>query len=268
MDDGSKRSVRGRFMFKIEHNDNGSFVASVIQTNDKPEQDDVGALYYVIAVIFIYGCSILMMIASYIRKNKTDRKLNRYLKEMANVRKREQQLQLLNAAAKAAAQSRKSLCVLDSAESSLGSQKWPRVHDEVFLDEPSSDRLCRSYSSSTTGRGDWSLKRADLGRRDSKHLSLRESSRDVVVTPVVIDNPLIRISIATRDPDSDSESLSADDRQKYPRHVCGNTTGHALLPNDSIISPSGCKKDKEQNKSTSEENWKFPNPEIKITEQN
>jgi len=33
-------------------------------------QDDVGALYYVVAVILIYGCSILMMIASYIRKNK------------------------------------------------------------------------------------------------------------------------------------------------------------------------------------------------------
>jgi len=34
------------------------------------EQDDVGALYYVVAVILIYGCSILMMIASYVRKNK------------------------------------------------------------------------------------------------------------------------------------------------------------------------------------------------------
>ena len=68
----------------------------------KHADDDVGALYYVIAVIFIYGCSILMMIASYIRKNKTDRKLNRYLKEMANVRKRERQMQLLNATAKAA----------------------------------------------------------------------------------------------------------------------------------------------------------------------
>ena len=33
-------------------------------------EDDVGALYYVVAVILIYGCSILMMIASYIRKNK------------------------------------------------------------------------------------------------------------------------------------------------------------------------------------------------------
>ena len=43
-----------------------------------------------------------MMIASYIRKNKTDRKLNRYLKEMANVRKRERQMQLLSATAKAA----------------------------------------------------------------------------------------------------------------------------------------------------------------------
>ena len=73
-----------------------------VHEGHKHADDDVGALYYVIAVIFIYGCSILMMIASYIRKNKTDRKLNRYLKEMANVRKRERQMQLLNATAKAA----------------------------------------------------------------------------------------------------------------------------------------------------------------------
>lgn len=44
-----------------------------------------------------------MMLASYVRKNKMDQKLNRYHKEMINVRKRERQLQLCNAAKKAAA---------------------------------------------------------------------------------------------------------------------------------------------------------------------
>ena len=88
---------------QVEQSENGSFVASVLHKKNVHHDDDVGALYYVVVVILIYGCSILMMIASYIRKNNVDRKLNRYLKEMANVRKRERQMQLISAAAKAAA---------------------------------------------------------------------------------------------------------------------------------------------------------------------
>lgn len=99
----NKRHMHGSFTFKVEQSDNGSFVASIIQETKRREDDDVGALYYVIVVIMIYGCSILMMIASYIRKNNMDRKLNRYIKEMANVRKRERQFQMFTAAKKAAA---------------------------------------------------------------------------------------------------------------------------------------------------------------------
>lgn len=65
-------------------------------------KDDLGALYYVVAVILIYGCSIVMMIASYIRKNKDDRRLKRCLKEMAFVRKRELHMSIMWAATKAA----------------------------------------------------------------------------------------------------------------------------------------------------------------------
>ncbi len=101
---GSVDKGRHEFTFKIEQMDNGSFVASVVHEAAVKQKDDLGALYYVVVVIFLYGCSILMMIASYIRKNNVDRKLNRYLKEMAVVRKRERQLQLFQAAAKAAAQ--------------------------------------------------------------------------------------------------------------------------------------------------------------------
>ena len=104
---GRKHS-HGSLSFHIEQNENGSLFASVVHEPHRPPQDDVGALYYVVVVIFIYGCSILMMIASYIRKNKIDQKLNRYLKEMANVRKREQQMQLFQAARKAAEVTRNS----------------------------------------------------------------------------------------------------------------------------------------------------------------
>ena len=52
------------------------------------QDDSVGALCYVVVIIILYACSILMLIASYIRKNREDQRLKRYLKEMAFVRKR------------------------------------------------------------------------------------------------------------------------------------------------------------------------------------
>ena len=84
--------------FRIEQNSNGTFIASLVPEEHPSKRDDLGALYYVVVVIFLYGCSILMMIASYIRKNKDDRRLKRYLKEMAFVRKRELRMSLLSAA--------------------------------------------------------------------------------------------------------------------------------------------------------------------------
>lgn len=82
------------------------------------EKDDLGALYYVVAVILIYGCSIVMMIASYIRKNKDDRRLKRCLKEMAFVRKRELHMSLMWAATKAAALRRNAITPGGQAEES------------------------------------------------------------------------------------------------------------------------------------------------------
>ena len=52
------------------------------------QDDSVGALCYVVVIVILYACSILMLIASYIRKNREDQRLKRYLKEMAFVRKR------------------------------------------------------------------------------------------------------------------------------------------------------------------------------------
>ena len=93
---------RHTFAFKIASLSNGTLVGHVTHQQHRPPQDDEGALYYVVAVLVIYGLSILMIITSYIRKNKNDRKLNRYLKEMAHLRKREFQMQLYTIAASAA----------------------------------------------------------------------------------------------------------------------------------------------------------------------
>ncbi|CAH1776120.1 unnamed protein product [Owenia fusiformis] len=60
--------------------------------------DDVGALYYVVAVVLIYGLSIVLMIGSHIRKNKMDKRISSYLKEMSYVRKRERRDQLYQVA--------------------------------------------------------------------------------------------------------------------------------------------------------------------------
>lgn len=87
---------------QVERYDNGSLVAAVVpSTQLYVEDDSIGALCYVVVIIILYACSILMMIASYIRKNREDQRLKRYLKEMAFVRKREMRLTVLTAASRA-----------------------------------------------------------------------------------------------------------------------------------------------------------------------
>lgn len=54
-----------------------------IEDSRATHEDNLGALYYVVAVLFIYGLSIVMMIASHIRKNKQDSQLRTYLKVRA-----------------------------------------------------------------------------------------------------------------------------------------------------------------------------------------
>ncbi|XP_061175671.1 uncharacterized protein LOC133184601 [Saccostrea echinata] len=60
------------------------------------DEDDIGALYYVVAVVMIYGLSIVMMIASHIRKNKQDSQLRSYLKEMSILRKNDRRERVYN----------------------------------------------------------------------------------------------------------------------------------------------------------------------------
>lgn len=79
--------------FKIQATQNDTYIA-VIEQNPR-DYDNIGARYYVIAVVLIYGLSIVMMIASHIRRNKQDGQLRSYLKEMAALRKKNRREQLL-----------------------------------------------------------------------------------------------------------------------------------------------------------------------------
>ena len=87
------RDLARNLQFQIETSNNETFVAYV--DNRQTNYDNIGALYYVVAVVLIYGLSIVMMIASHIRKNKQDSQLRSYLKEMAALRKKSRREKIL-----------------------------------------------------------------------------------------------------------------------------------------------------------------------------
>ena len=87
------RDLTRNLQFRIETTNNETFVAYV--DNRQTNYDNIGALYYVVAVVLIYGLSIVMMIASHIRKNKQDSQLRAYLKEMAALRKKNRREKIL-----------------------------------------------------------------------------------------------------------------------------------------------------------------------------
>ncbi|XP_013417125.1 uncharacterized protein LOC106178479 [Lingula anatina] len=52
----------------------------------KDLKDDAGALYYVVAVVLIFGFSIILLIFSHVKNNRTDRYLMLHIKEMEKLR--------------------------------------------------------------------------------------------------------------------------------------------------------------------------------------
>lgn len=92
---------------RVKKLNNGTFLATLLgrqemgnlsDLNDifpktRRESDPAGALYYVVAVILMYGFSIILMIGSLIRKNKQDQQAHVYLKDMTKVRRLEKKLE-------------------------------------------------------------------------------------------------------------------------------------------------------------------------------
>ena len=93
---------------QVQRLDNGTFIATfLLGVNGseserslesllnpaRPDYDDRGALYYVIVVICIYGISIILMIASLVRKNTKDNGIVNYMKDIDKVRQLERRQQ-------------------------------------------------------------------------------------------------------------------------------------------------------------------------------
>lgn len=89
--------INGKLNIRIQQTQDENITwVGYIEDPRRAGEDDIGALYYVVAVILIYGLSIVMMIASHIRKNKQDNQLRTYLKEMAKLRKDDRREKVLS----------------------------------------------------------------------------------------------------------------------------------------------------------------------------
>ena len=75
--------------------ENKTWIAFLLKSGNKTTEkesdpyDDTGALYYVIAVVLIYGFSIILMIGSFIKKSRQDHGLSKYMEDMDMVRQLE-----------------------------------------------------------------------------------------------------------------------------------------------------------------------------------
>lgn len=91
-------SLNTEVHFSITRLDNGTFIASILETKSHGingtgsglrDYDDEGALIYVCAVIFIYAFSIILMIGSLIKKNMQDHGVSKYMKDIDKLRQLE-----------------------------------------------------------------------------------------------------------------------------------------------------------------------------------
>ena len=80
---------------KVSNLQNRTFIGRILEshnnttaTNQVP-YDSTGAVYYILAVIFMYSFSIMMMIGSFARKTKHDNHFRSYMKDIEIVAKLE-----------------------------------------------------------------------------------------------------------------------------------------------------------------------------------
>ena len=76
----------------LDHNVGGIDNETSLSDNGKNDYDQAGASYYVIAVVLVYGMSIVMLIASHIKRRQEklveDKQINKYLQDFQIVKER------------------------------------------------------------------------------------------------------------------------------------------------------------------------------------
>ena len=78
--------------FKLTPHGNDSFIGEIINgtgSKKSADYDHEGAVYYVLAVVFMFGCSILLMIGSSMKKSKHDNEFTAYMKGLERLGKME-----------------------------------------------------------------------------------------------------------------------------------------------------------------------------------
>jgi hypothetical protein len=79
------------FIFKLLSEGNGTVTGELLYSSNHslPAEtyDSDGAAYYILAVIFMYGCSILMMIASFVKKSSPENSGVKYMKDLQSLEK-------------------------------------------------------------------------------------------------------------------------------------------------------------------------------------
>ena len=79
------------YRFTFSHPENNSLLVTAwssklnettLQNNKAEDYDSVGAIYYVIAVIIMFGCTILLMFCSFVRKTHDDNSIISYMKDL------------------------------------------------------------------------------------------------------------------------------------------------------------------------------------------
>ena len=84
-------TVAVKFSKIHNHTFNGHILNSHknVTTHYQQPYDNAGAVYYIMAVLFMYSGSILLMIGSFVRKTKHDTHINTYIKGLERIRKME-----------------------------------------------------------------------------------------------------------------------------------------------------------------------------------
>ena len=87
--------------FKLSHLPNGTIIANILEyrpgqnnsndtsQSDVDEYDDQGALFYVIVVVLIYGCSIVLMIGSSMKKSRDENLGHKYMQDLDRIKRLE-----------------------------------------------------------------------------------------------------------------------------------------------------------------------------------